>query len=188
MSSTKRGPWTVNGTVQRYKNEYFQVLEDDVIRPDQTPGTFSRIILKRGVSVLAVDDEQNVYLTSEYRYAIEHQSIEVVSGGIDGSEATLVCARRELREEAGIEAKDWTSLGIVDPLTSIVHAPAELFIAQGLTFVEPEHESTEIISIVKVKLSEAVRMVMDSEITHGPSAVVILKAHNHLRKHSPARL
>src|SRR4030095_4362218 len=136
MSRSTKGPWTVKGTVQRYKNQYFEVLEDDVIRPDQQPGKFSTILLKPGVSVLAMDYEQNVYLTSEYRYAIERESIEVVSGGIDGTESTLVCARRELREEVGIEATKWTSLGIVDPLTSIVHAPAELFIAEGLTFVE----------------------------------------------------
>jgi len=180
MSSKKRGPWTVEGTAEKYRNDYFQVLEDEVIRPDQRPGKFSRIVLRPGVSVLAVDDDRNVYLTSEYRYAIERDSIEVVSGGIDGNESTIVCARRELREEVGIEAREWTSLGFVDPLTSIVHAPAELFIAQGLTFVEPEHESTEIIRVLKAKLSEAVRMVMDSEITHGPSAVLILKAHIHL--------
>ncbi|HSE32456.1 MAG TPA: NUDIX hydrolase [Pyrinomonadaceae bacterium] len=181
MSTKTRGPWTVKGTIERYKNDYFQVLEDEVIRPDQRPGNFSTILLRPGVSVLAVDDEQNVYLTSEYRYAIERESIEVVSGGIDGNEPTLVCARRELREEVGIEAKEWTSLGVVDPLTSIVRSPAELFLARDLTFVEPQHESTEIIRIIRVTLAEAVRMVMDSEITHGPSAVLILKAHNYLR-------
>jgi len=184
MSGKRRGPWTLKGTAEKYKNEYFQILEDDVIRPDGSQGTFSRILLKRGVSVLAVDDEQNVYLTSEYRYAVERDSIEVVSGGLDEDESTLECARRELREEAGIAARKWTSLGFVDPLTSIVHAPAELFIAQDLSFVEPQHESTEIIRIISVKLDEAVRMVMDSEITHGPSAVLILKAHTYLCKKS----
>ena len=181
MTTKPRGPWTVKATAEKYKNDYFQVLEDEVIRPDQLPGMYSTILLKPGVSVLALDDEQNVYLTSEYRYAIERESIEVVSGGLDGDESTLVSARRELREEVGIEASEWTSLGVVDPLTSIVRSPAELFLARGLTFAEPQHESTEIIRIVKVQLSEAVEMVMDSEITHGPSAVLILKAHNYLQ-------
>ena len=66
-------------------------------------------------------------------------------------------------------------LGSVDPLTSIIHSPASLFLARKLSFVEPERESTEIIRVVKLKLSEAVRMVMESEITHGPSCVLILK-------------
>ena len=43
-------------------------------------------------------------------------------------------------------------------------------------------EGTEKIDILKVKFDDALRMVMKSEITHGPSCVLILKASEHLRK------
>jgi 8-oxo-dGDP phosphatase len=132
--------------------------------------------MKSGVSVLALDEGDFVYLTSEYRYAIERESIEVVSGAIDGDELPLEAARRELREELGIEAGEWVELGVVDPFTSIISSPANLYLAEKLAFVETARESTEIIRTLKVELGEAVRMVLDSEITHGPSCVLILKA------------
>jgi 8-oxo-dGTP pyrophosphatase MutT (NUDIX family) len=174
-----KGLWLVEETIQRYKSAWLEVCEDKVIRPDGQAGSFATVKMKPGVSVLAVDEDAEVYLTSEFRYAVERDSIEVVSGAIDEDELPPVAARRELREELGIEAAEWVGLGSVDPLTSIIHSPASLFLARKLSFVEPERESTETIRVVKVKLSEAVRMVMESEITHGPSCVLILKT-NHL--------
>jgi 8-oxo-dGTP pyrophosphatase MutT (NUDIX family) len=175
-----KGRWLVEESVQKYKSAWLELSEDRVVRPDGQDGTFATVRMKPGVSVLAINDEGNVYLTSEYRYAIERESIEVVSGGIDEDEPPQVAARRELREELGIEAAQWMDLGLVDPFTSIIHSPATLFLARQLSLVEPEREGTEIIKVLKLNLSEAVRMVMESEITHGPSCVLILKAYHFL--------
>ncbi|MBA2705193.1 MAG: NUDIX hydrolase [Blastocatellia bacterium] len=172
----KKGPWLVEETVQKYKSEWLDVCEDRVIRPDGKAGSFATVKIRPGVSVLAIDEEHEVYLTCEYRYAIEQESIEVVSGAIDGSELPGAAARRELREELGIEAERWVDVGTVHPLTSVIHSPASLFIARGLSFLEPEPQGTEIIRMMRVKLGQAVRMVMESEIKHAPSCVLILKA------------
>jgi 8-oxo-dGTP pyrophosphatase MutT (NUDIX family) len=130
------GPWLVEATIQKYKNEWLDVCEDKVIGPDGQPGSFATVKMSPGVSVLAINEEDEVYLTSEYRYAIEQESLEVVSGAIDGSELPESAARRELREELGIVAERWVDVGTVHPLTSIIHAPARLFIASGLSFFE----------------------------------------------------
>jgi 8-oxo-dGTP pyrophosphatase MutT (NUDIX family) len=82
----------------------------------------------------------------------------------------LSAARRELREELGIESAEWTDLGSVDPFTSLIHSPATLFLARILSFVDSHCDDTEIIQVVKVELSEAVRMVMESEITLAQAA------------------
>ena len=175
-----KGPWMVEKTVQRYKSAWLEVFEDKVIRPDGESGSFATVSLKPGVSVLALDEDEQVYLTSEYRYAIERESIEVVSGAVDQDETPPAAARRELREELGIEASQWVDLGSVDPFTSMINSPASLFFARDLRFVETEREGTEIIRVIKVKLNDAVRMVMQSEITHGPSCVLILKTDHFL--------
>jgi ADP-ribose pyrophosphatase len=172
-----KGLWLVEETVKKYKNAWLEVSEDQVVRPDGKAGTFATVRMKPGVSVLAMTDLAQVYLTSEYRYAVERDSIEVVSGGVDHNEPPPVAARRELREELGIEAAQWTNLGLVDPFTSAIHSPATLFLAKKLSLVKPEPESTEVISVLKVDLTEAVRMVMESQITHGPSCVLILKTY-----------
>jgi 8-oxo-dGTP pyrophosphatase MutT (NUDIX family) len=176
----KKGLWRVEETVQLYKNGWLEVCEDKIIRPDDQAGSFVTVKMRPGVSVLAMDETRQVYLTREFRYAVERESIESVSGGVEAGELPSSAARRELREELGIEAAQWTDLGSIDPFTSLVHSPATLFLARNLSFVDPDCDDTEIIQLVKMKLSEAVRMVMESEITHGPSCVLILKTNHFL--------
>jgi 8-oxo-dGTP pyrophosphatase MutT (NUDIX family) len=177
-----KGLWSVGETLQRYKNAWIEVNEDQVVRPDGESEIFATVTMRPGVSVLALDDKGMVYLTSEYRYAVERDSVEVVSGGIEPDEQPLTAARRELLEELGIEAAEWTELGTVDPFTSAIYSPATLYLARQLKMGEPSPECTEIISVIKVDFTEAVRMVMASEITHGPSCVLILKAYLRLSR------
>jgi 8-oxo-dGTP pyrophosphatase MutT (NUDIX family) len=138
--------------------------------------------MKAGVSVLPLDDEGFVYLTDEFHYAIEQDSIETVSGATDGSEMPLQTAQRELKEELGIVAEEWAELGLVNPFTSVINSPAYLFLARKLSFEESSQEGTENIKLVKILFDEAVKMVIESKITHGPSCVLILKAKEFLQK------
>ena len=172
----QHGPWQIVGSRTVHRDPWIDVRLDDVIRPDGKPGTHSLVTIKAGVSVLPVDAEGNAYLTQEFHYAVGRRTIEVVSGGIDPGEEPLAAARREAHEELGIEARQWTELGVVDPFTAMVVSPTRLFVAQDLRFDKARPEGTEQIECVKVPLAEAVQMVMESRITHGPSCVLILKA------------
>lgn len=178
--SKKNGPWTINSSEIKYKNPWIEVVEDQVIRPDGKPGIFGVVNMQAGVSVLAMDGEGNVYLTKEFRYGLQQDSVEVVSGGIDEGETPRKAAERELKEEIGAVSSDWTDLGLLNPFTSVVKSPAHLFLARNLVFGENEREGTEQITLFKVPFTEAVRMVMESEITHGQSCVLILKAARYL--------
>lgn len=180
----QHGPWVIEGSVEKHKDRWVEVREDRVIRPDGGPGKFTVVKLLPGVSVLALDEEGRAHLTSEFRYAVGRDSVEVVSGAIDDGETPPAAARRELREELGIEAEEWIALGLVDALTSQLLCPASLFLARGLTFGEPERETTERIEHLVVPFAEAVRMVMESRITHAPSCVLILKAAEYLQPHA----
>ncbi len=176
------GPWKIKESQEKYKNPWIRVREDQVIRPDGKDGIFGVVEMVAGISVLPLDDNKFVYLTKEFHYAIEQDSVEVVSGAIDNGENNLEAAKRELKEELGIEATEWVDLGTVNPFTTVIKSPASLFLAKKLHFSESNPEGTERINIIKVELDEALRMVMESEITHGPSCVLILKAAEYLRR------
>lgn len=174
------GPWTILRSREVYRDPWLTLTTDEVIRPDGNPGTYVVAQLKAGVCVLALDDEQHVYLTEEFHYGVGRVTLEAVSGGVELEEDDLAAAERELAEEAGIRAEHWTDLGLVDPFTANVVSPTRLYLAQALTHVGQRLEGTEQISIAKMPLQEAVTMVLDSRITHSPSAVLILKTAWHI--------
>jgi len=95
----QHGPWHIVESHEVYRDPWIAVRKDDVIRPDGKPGTHSVVTLKPGVTVLAIDEEVNVYLTEEFHYGVGRITIEAVSGGTEIDELPLDTAKRELQEE-----------------------------------------------------------------------------------------
>jgi ADP-ribose pyrophosphatase len=177
----KRGPFQVKGSREVYRNQWISVREDVVVRPGGADGTFGVVEMVPGSSVLALDDSGNVKLVKEFKYAVGRETLEVVSGAIDGEETPLAAAQRELLEETGFRATEWVDLGVVDPFTTVVSCPNYLYLARGLQRVsQPEPE--ELVELVSVSLEEAVAMVERSEITHGASCTLILKAYRFINR------
>jgi len=153
-----------------------KVREDKVILPRGTEDTYEYLEIKAGATTLAVEDNLDVWLVHEWKYAVGRYSLEAVSGGIELGEEPAATARRELREEVGLAAAELTPMGFVDPFTTMLRCPNYLFLARGLTHCGHDHEEGELIRIIRMPLREAVAKVMAGEITHGSSAVAILKA------------
>lgn len=171
---TAHGPWRILQTTNVYSDPWLQVNKDDVIRPDGDPGTHSVVTIKPGICVVAFQDNK-VFLTEEFHYAVGRVTIEAVSGGIDGDEAPIECAKRELAEELGIVAQTWTELGTVDPFTASVVSPTVLFLATDLSFQDANPEGTEQIRCVEMSPQQAYEAVCNGTISHAPSCVAILR-------------
>ena len=180
MMEKKHGPWTIKGRESKYRHELMEILEDQVVKPNGEPGKYTTARIKPGVAVVPVDAEGFAYLITDARYAIGRESVEAAAGAIDEGERPLDAAKRELREEIGIEAGEWTELGLVDPITSLVDSPSHLFLARGLKFGEKRQEGGETMETARMKLDEARRMALDGRITHGSSCVLIFRAHDRL--------
>ena len=177
----KKGPFQQLESKLIYSNNWISLREDTVLRPDGKEGVFGIVQMKAGSSVVAITDDNEIYLTKEYKYGIERESVELMSGGIENDETPLIAAQRELREEMGLIAKEWIDLGFVDPFTTVVQSPNHLFLAKDIHEVEWTPDKSEPLNIIKVPLSEAIHMVMESKITHSASCVLILKAARYLK-------
>jgi ADP-ribose pyrophosphatase len=169
------GPWKILQSQEIYRDPWMTVRKDDVIRPDGLPGSHGVVHLKPGVCVLPLDEAGTVFLTEEFHYGVGRYTLEAVSGGCEPGEESLVTARRELQEELGIEASHWLDLGCVDPFTTNVVSPTQLFLARRLRHGNRGPEGTELIRCVSMPLANAVAQVMAGVITHAPTAVLILK-------------
>jgi 8-oxo-dGTP pyrophosphatase MutT (NUDIX family) len=178
----KIGPWKYKGTKLIYKNKFVEYHLDQIISSSGKLSEYNRISLPDGVLALPVDENHNVYLTKQFRYISGRKCLEAAGGHIDKSETPMATAKRELREELGITVKRWISMGAVRPAAGIVRNIGYLFIARDLQFGLPNNDVNEKITIVRMPLAKAIKLVMDGTINHAPSCVLILKAEKYLKK------
>jgi 8-oxo-dGTP pyrophosphatase MutT (NUDIX family) len=166
-------PWQTLGSRRVYENPWISVREDSVIRPDGEPGIYGVVHYKNtAVGVLPVEDD-HVYLVGQYRYPLERYSWEIPEGGCPEDEEPLEAARRELKEETGLEARSWSRLGEAFLSNSVADECAVWFLATDLVPGESQNEGTEVIGVRRVPLREAVAMAMDGRITDALSILAL---------------
>jgi len=158
-----------------YDNAWMQVREDHVINPGGGENFYGHVRFKNvAVAIIALDDANNTWLVGQDRYTLGEYSWELPMGGAPLDEQPLVAAQRELKEETGISAEDWEELIRLHPSNSITDELGIAYVATGLSFGDTQFEETEDLAIRKLSLDDAVKMVLDGEITDAISAAALL--------------
>lgn len=170
--------WQTKTSRTVYENPWIRVREDEVTRPDGSDGIFGVVDLQNeSAFVVALDESDRVLLVHINRYTVG-ESWEIVSGGTDG-EDPLVAARRELLEEAGLEADEWIEAGVMYALNGICNARETVFIARGLRHCADAtaHRAEEGITANRwVPLAEALAMSTTGEVTDGETIAALAMA------------
>lgn len=153
---------------------------DDVRMPDGS--VHSREVVEHlgAVAVAAVDAEGRVVLIHQYRHPLGRRLWELPAGLIDhDGEDPLGTAKRELVEEAGVEAAEWAVLVDVAASPGFTDEVLRVYLATGLSDTDRVHmgEEEADLEVHRVPLAEAVRMVMAGEVVNAAAVAGILAAH-----------
>lgn len=170
-------PWKPISKQIVYDNPWITVSHEDVIAPTGHEGIYGKVHYKNyAIGILPLDEEYNTWLVGQHRYPIDEYSWEMPEGGGLVGQDILTAAKRELREEVGLEAKNWQEIQRIHLSNSVSDELGVLFIATGLSAVPKEPDETEVLQIKKVSFEETFRMVWENEITDTMTIIAILRA------------
>ena len=158
-----------------YENPWLRFESHEMIHPNGTPGVHGVVVTPRASAVVLLD-AADVLLTRQSRFAVDAVVLEVIKGGRHAGEDGFACAQREVREEAGVVAARWRSLGRAYEIPSIVEEPVELYLAEDLSPAPLPPEPVERIEIVRMRFDDALAACTDGRIDDAITALALLRA------------
>ncbi|MDB5210193.1 MAG: hypothetical protein JWQ30_1020 [Sediminibacterium sp.] len=172
----ENNPWIIKEEKKVYENPWISVTEYDVLNPAGNKGIYGKVHFKNtAVGIMVLDEEMNTWLVGQYRFPLNSYSWEIPEGGSPVADDPLAGAKRELLEETGLAAAHWQPLLRMHLSNSVSDELAIVYLATGLTQLEPEPEETEQLIVKKIPFDEAYRMVEEGLITDSMSVSAIIK-------------
>lgn len=136
------------------------------------------IACHRGASaVVAIDKDEQIILVRQHRIAVDRVTLEIPAGKLDSiNEDPFVCAKRELSEETGLDAAEWSKLTVLETTPGFCNERIHMYMAEGLTQGKTHPDEDEFVAVTRMKLSDALAAVMRGDIRDGKTIVGIMMA------------
>jgi 8-oxo-dGTP pyrophosphatase MutT (NUDIX family) len=169
-----RNPWTILEQQVVYENPWIRLTEFQVINPSGGKGIYGKVHYKHiAVGVIPLDADWNTWLVGQYRFPLDQYSWEIPEGGGRMDEDPVEEAKRELLEETGLVAKEWTKILTMHLSNSVSDELAFIYLARDLEQQIPQPEETEELVIKKIAFDEVDRMLESGQITDSMSVAAI---------------
>ena len=171
-----QNPWKTIKQNTIYDNSWIQVQHHEVLNPSGKPGIYGTVHFKHlAIGIIPIDTDGYTYLVGQYRYPLKKYSWEIPEGGGDLKNNPILDAKRELKEETGLEAKKWTELLRINTSNSVTDELGIIYLAEDLELFQSSPDEDEDLVIKKIHFEEAFAMVMNGEILDSLSIAAILK-------------
>lgn len=170
-------PWKTLSVKKIFDSNWIELELHDVINPAGNKGMYNVVKFKHlAIGILPIDENGYTYLVGQWRYPLNEYSWEIPEGGGKLNVEPVESAKRELLEETGLIAHHYEELLRLHTSNSVTNELAIVFLATQLEQKSAMPEETEDITIKKIHLKDALKMVMNNQITDSISVAAILKA------------
>lgn len=176
---------------QIFQGRVFSIEVNDIALPDGRPSIREVVRHPGGACVLPYDAETDtIYMVRQYRYPFGKLLWEVPAGKLETGEDPLVCARRELEEECGIQAKSWTKLLTTYPSPGYCAEILTIYLALSLTYGDRHLDPGEFLGVGAFHRKTVFEMIRQGLIVDGKTlqALLAFQAMGLYRKDRQARI
>ncbi len=172
-------PWRVKSERPIYENPWISVREMQTVAPTGADALYGLVGFKNlAIGVLPIHEDGTITLVGQHRFPCGDYSWEIPEGGVPLADDPLDGAKRELREEAGLEARVWRQVLEFQTSNSVTDERGVGFIALDLTPVATDPDPTEAIAVARVPFNEALERVLAGDILDVITVAILLRAYH----------
>ena len=165
----------------KYNGKVIDVYNDRVLLENGKEATRDVVRHPGGVCVVALNENNEVYFVRQFRYPHGKVLLEIPAGKLEWGEDHFACGKRELLEETGCTADEFTYLGSLLPTPAYDTEVIHMYMAKGLHKSSQHLDEDEFLEVSLIPLAKAVEMVMNNEIEDAKTQLALLKVSALLR-------
>jgi len=154
-----------------FRGKFLRLRRDLVLLPDGSRTQREYVRHPGAVAMVALTGAGEVVLERQHRYPLRRDFIEIPAGKLEANEAHLDTARRELLEETGYRAGEWTRLGVIHNAIGYSDEAIEIWLATRLEMREPRLDEGEFLEAFTLPFDEALAMAVDGRISDAKTIV-----------------
>jgi len=155
-------------------NPWHRYCKDRYVQADGSEGVYYYVDMPGSCACIPVFPDGSTMLLQVDRYLLGRTLWEFPIGGMAAGEQPLAVAKKELREEAGLSADEWTELGRFAPYKGASNEVCHFFLARGLHTGAQDLEPSERITAHRLPFAEARRLLVGQELGDGQSMAGLL--------------
>lgn len=164
-----------------YRGNFIEVRKDRVRLPDGAEASREYVVHPGAVAVLALLDNGNLVMERQYRYPAGREFLEIPAGKIDPAEDGLSTGQRELLEETGYVAREWTHLTTTWPCIGYADERIEYYLARGLTRQQQNLDHGEFLEVFEMPLTQGIDWIREGKINDSKTIIGLLWLEKHLK-------
>jgi ADP-ribose pyrophosphatase len=160
-----------------FQGRIIRLVDRDMVLPNGRRTTFSIVEHPGAVAIVPVHANGDVVLLKQFRPSIGEEIYEIPAGTIEKGEAPLATAKREIIEETGFKAKQWSKIAEFYTAPGFCTELMHVYVARGLSPASAEGDADEILKPVRLTIDAALKLIRTQKIRDAKSIAGLLIYH-----------